>query len=190
MAWKTAIIRPCGDTNTLQWTPYPTSPTTHYDKVDENLPDDDATYVWTSLNNYKDAFSMQDLMDGSGEIPENRNIEIASVTWYYRARSTNSIPISQPSITCVPWNWEYSSLFSIPRLTTSWVTIHHTLTTLGTFGNERPITIDDIDMVELRINSSIRGKDTIRCTQIYMEVVWDYLPEAPQGSAIFFSYNT
>lgn len=36
------------DGGTLQWSPTPGSPTTHFDKVDEDSPDDDSTYLGTS----------------------------------------------------------------------------------------------------------------------------------------------
>jgi hypothetical protein len=54
-----AVIRPDADTATKQWTQFPASPTTHYDKVNEALTDKDTTYILATGNNLKDVFSLQ-----------------------------------------------------------------------------------------------------------------------------------
>jgi len=55
----TLTLRPNGD-DTVLWDIYPTTPTTHYDKVNETSPDNDATYIYTNVEPESDLFTLTD----------------------------------------------------------------------------------------------------------------------------------
>ena len=54
--WK----KPTADGVNTGFTPFPASPTTHYDKVDDTTPDDDITYNEATTAALKDTFVMED----------------------------------------------------------------------------------------------------------------------------------
>jgi len=83
MATKT--LRPNADTAQITCLIYPSTPTTHYDKVDEETSDGDATYVSSdSLGSIN--FDLYDLPDSG--IPSGSTIN--SVTVYNLDRSTSA----------------------------------------------------------------------------------------------------
>lgn len=57
--WKMARLAPTGDDTPLQFVPYPASPTTHYDKVDE-VPPSGSDYLNVTIVDQIDKFVMAD----------------------------------------------------------------------------------------------------------------------------------
>jgi hypothetical protein len=67
---SSAYLYPTGDASAGFPNIYPTSPTTHYDKVDETVADDDATYVYGAANGatYTDRYYKTTLSIGTSKI--------------------------------------------------------------------------------------------------------------------------
>lgn len=55
------ILRPVSDGSIKQYAPYPATPTTRYDKVDEETADEDSTYNYASVVAYTQLFSLEAL---------------------------------------------------------------------------------------------------------------------------------
>ncbi len=51
------ISRPSGDVATCQWNIQPSSPTSHYTKIDENWPGNTSDYIHETVNGQVDKFS-------------------------------------------------------------------------------------------------------------------------------------
>jgi len=81
----TVTLRPSADGALLQNSIHPTTPTTHFDKVDEEVPNDATDYVYspTPTGAYRDSF-----VKPSSGIPSGSTIN--SVTIYHRLRTTLS----------------------------------------------------------------------------------------------------
>jgi len=59
---NTAIkLRPVEDGDLSDWSIYPSTPTTHYDKVDETSPNSDADYINSSVSTHVDLFKLEKL---------------------------------------------------------------------------------------------------------------------------------
>jgi len=60
----TEVLRPTGDA-TIEWSIYPASPTTHYDKVYEAASDDDAAYIYPAADGNKDFYTKGTIASGT-----------------------------------------------------------------------------------------------------------------------------
>lgn len=172
MAWKGGVIVPDGDSTPLNWS-CDVFPCSHFSRVDESFPDEDATYVWTATNALTDTYDNQSLMSAAGTAPNNRMIKISYVNYNCRVRAF-SITRPMPTI-------DFYSQFADPSshsafyMSTGYQTFNYNHSLIGTIGDNRPFTISDVDSIKFYIISGIGAKNTIRCTQCYVTVYWDYM---------------
>jgi len=83
-------LRPNADRSVGFGTIYPTTPTTHYDKVDEATSDEDATYIESTPDlEERDIFEIPDL----GSVPP-----IAGITLYVRTKTAHPAVFVYPQL--------------------------------------------------------------------------------------------
>ena len=133
----------------------------HWDKVDEETPDDDSTYICTYSSSYqRDLYNLPS-PTGSGTIN--------SITIYFRiyaAAGTGYGKPSQKSGATVTDGDEQTQ-------GNTWATKSQTYTTNPATGN--PYTWDEIGALQVGVSlKQTSGGTATRCTQVYVEI--DYTP--------------
>jgi len=106
------IIRPNADGGTKAWSIYPTSPTTHYDKIDETTAggNGDTDYVYKSITDSEDDYYLSNMPTGK---------TIASVEVWVIAEKISGDPALDVELYPSDWSW-YGSVVHITALTTSY----------------------------------------------------------------------
>lgn len=158
----TLTLRPSSEGNSTNIsTVYPALLTTHYDKVDEAVADDNSTVVQTESTAYERDFYT---------LPNHTTTEygvINNVKIYFRGMTTSNITgFITPALRTNSNN--YSGSEEPFASNSTWETFNQTWTTNPNTSNVW--TWDEID--ELEIGISIKGarKLLTYCTQIYAEV--------------------
>jgi len=169
----TVTLRPNADGDLLDLAIYPSTPATHFDKVDEETSDGDSTYVYyldsTEQLTRRDLYNLPD-----GIIPDGSTIN--SVTVYVVVRNVVS-GRGVYATTIKTGGVVYDGTLNVP-LGTAWNTYSTTYTTNPNTGVAW--TISEIDALQIGIK--MRGEYyppsevyiSGRCTQVY--VVIDYTP--------------
>lgn len=168
-------LRPNGDGLFSEYSIAPTSPATHYDKVNEVTPDDAATNVYAQFNDYRDLYDLP----ASG-IPAGSTINWVRIyirhytesgydaakthigfndgvgTWW---EATGRAPTPQAS-----WvNEDTGQLTTNPRTSAAW-------------------TLDQINALQVGVKQETSGGQYCRVTQVY--VVVDYTEEVPPSVTV------
>lgn len=161
MAIETLRPNAAGDETNIHWQ-YPDSGS-HYDKVDEVTPDEDATWIYESdkTTYYRDLYNLPAHSEGSGTINH--------ITVYARAR--NYATPSQAGLKIAMKSGSTVDEGSEETLTTSYVNYSKQWTTNPDTGSAW--TWSEID--SLQIGVTLRGGHTAyylqtRCTQVWVEV--------------------
>ena len=139
----------------------------HWDKVDEAVPDDDQTYVYTNSDTQqKDAYTLQDV-SGTGII--------ASVTVYFRFRSsasTSNYAYCQPFLRL---GARETAGTEVSTRSTTWTTYSQTLARPGG-GNWSWSDINNLEVcIGLRHTSALPNRYA-QCTQVYVVVNYNNAP--------------
>jgi hypothetical protein len=155
----TEILRPnaAGDETAIT-AQYPSS-TAHWDKVDEAVADDDATYVSNSTTTYRrDLYNLPTHSVGSGVINSIRIVfAVKCVTgsgWYAKPSQKSGTTVSDGDIQ----NGEHTDYYECSQ----------TYTTNPATGNA--YTWDEIDSLQIGVVIKGERQDGCYCTQVYVEV--------------------
>jgi len=153
----TVTLRPNADGFLTEWSVYPSTPTTHYDKVDEETPDEDSTYIYITAIG-KDYWNIED--------PGVAGV-ISNVRVYVRARKTTAT-LTRITIRIYTYSTEYYS--GTIDLTTSYVNYYFDWATNPKTGSAWTWT----EITNLQIGVRCASSDTLeaRVTQAYCVVTY------------------
>jgi hypothetical protein len=170
----TETLRPSSDGDVKRLQIYPSTPTTHYDKVDDVTSDGDTTYVQSTGGVDYQPYDLYHYP--ASAIPAGSTIN--SVTAYFLARSLNA---SYPGT--LGWVWkthatEYKQ-FDAYEPPTSYTTYSKKYTTNPYTG--LPWTLDEINALQVgpELDDGVSGTGAFyrcRCTMVYLVI--DYTPPA------------
>jgi len=167
----TSRIKVTGDSSPLQWSPYPAG--AHYLRIDDFPANDDFDYISTTRSNYYDWWSLANWGSWIPQ-PENENIHIYSLRIYERAKATRLTFPTMPSFSILH-NMPNPSLPSLYPLSIFYADYYRTVYCIGTLFDCRPITIQNITDLEIGIRSNIPLRNTIRMTNVFVIIEWDYV---------------
>jgi hypothetical protein len=155
------ILKPNGDATPKQWSIYPSTPTTHYDKVDEASQNGDTDYVYTTLSGRTESSQLENVASPPSWQPASVRVVV-----YARANTTTGAYLFLTI--ALAGNRDYSVDFI--NLTTSFEMYY------WDWGKNPwtnvPWTWSDINALEAGERSYIQSgvKAEIRVTQLYVEV--------------------
>ncbi|NMB82938.1 MAG: hypothetical protein GYA14_14090 [Ignavibacteria bacterium] len=159
-------LRPTSDGDSKECSIYPTSPTTHYDKVDEATSDSDSTYIYAS--SMLDIISKLDLFNK----PDiTGNLKISQVKVYAKAKKQSGTTATyQVCLSIKIGGTVYNSSFS--TTTTSYANYSNVWTTNPYTGN--PWNWEDINNLQIGATIKVGGNSEVvqrvHITQIWAEV--------------------
>lgn len=169
----TIILRPTADGALLECRVYPATPPTHYDKVDEETPNDDTDGVESqpAEGSYRDCFIKQ-----PSNIPSGSTIN--SVTIYIRAKSSYYAGVYYGNFATLLRNAAGTIVIGpIRRSAGVWTTVYDTYTTSPFTG--LPWTVSEVEGLQIGVRLST-GVDEYgtpypsRCSTVWLVV--DYTP--------------
>jgi hypothetical protein len=152
----TAILRPVSDVYKGWDTIYPGSPTTHWDKVDDDTPDDLNTYIYNSNAALEyDTYRFSSLNDPLFK-------RVSSVTLVLRMSSR----FDQSTYIDFLMN-NASATMSVTFAANTWYDLSYSWTTNPS--TKAPWTLNDINTIQAGVKSYDEG---IYCTQVYISVAY------------------
>lgn len=178
----TVTLRPTGDGTYKQWLIYPTTPTTHYDKVDEATPNDGTDYLDSGFDDGAAHDVYDTFLKPSSGIPAGSTIN--SVTVY-----SNGLVVPTAAGVKVVWNEALlvgGTLYKgASHNYTSWTTTSTTWTTNPKTG--AAWTLSDVENLEFGVYGADRYDTIGNETWAQVTAVWlviDYTPP-PTGKFTF-----
>ena len=170
----TVTLRPNADGTYRQFLIYPTTPTTHYDKVDEVTPNDAVDYVHSCFGDGAAHDVVDTYLKPATGIPAGSKIN--SVTLY-----TRGLVVPTPAGLRVYWGY---ALFEGGVLTastvwryTAWTTTYYTFTTNPRTG--LPWTVSEVEALEFGVCAQDRYDTAGDESWAKVSTVWlvvDYTP--------------
>jgi len=167
-------LRPIADGAYKQWRIYPTTPTTHYDKVDEETPNDAVDYITSRFADGADHYVYDTFIKPPTGIPQGSTIN--SVTVYSRGIAVKTI-----LKVVAPWTEVLlvdGTLYTgYPHYYTTWTTTYRTWATNPKTGS--PWTLNDVEALEFGAYGEDGYDDDGNETWVSVTAVWmeiDYTP--------------
>lgn len=180
----TVTVRPIADGTYKQCLIYPTTPSTHFDKVDETTPNDATDYVYTGFG---DGLAHSNVVDtfvkGSTGIPSGSTIN--SVTVFIRAHTVPTPSGSKVSYGIALYEGGVLTLVK-PFSYTAWTTSSRAWTTNPRTGNAW--TVSEVEALEVGFVSddsydAIGDESFGECSTVWVEI--DYTPPTVAAKKIF-----
>jgi phage-related protein len=162
----TLILRPTGDVAAGSWAPYPVSPSTLWDKVDDDVSDDDATYIEAAGTDAA-LFTTLPLSTGT---PVSVTVKAMYKPAGAGAAQSAWVRVAGPG---------YGASGSLSNISgTSYVLVSYTWAARPSLGSP-PWALADINALSFGVDSGLAGQ---RVSQVWLEVTMSESPWSVSAS--------